>query len=92
MATLFDIERRARLVTDLATITLLIDAGIVSAEEAAQRIELIQRLMPESFQTDPVSLELKAATGYLRQHAPQDRVPWQPAVIQGGKPDHESES
>ena len=52
-------DRRARAVVDLATITLLVDAGLTTFEKAAQRIVEIQAGLPEPYQAPAVSRQLQ---------------------------------
>jgi hypothetical protein len=58
-------DRRARAVVDLATITLLVDAGLTTFEKAAQRIVEIQAGLPEQYQAPDVSRQLQATTQWL---------------------------
>lgn len=79
-----DADRRGHFVIELATLTLLIDAKIVTIEEAAQRIEKIQGVLPEQYQAEDVTLRVKHITEWLRGHVKQPRGQWHPVVIQGG--------
>lgn len=56
-------DRRAAFVTGLAVITMLIDAGLVTIEEAAQRIEMIHRSLPDDQKTEGLRLRVLHATG-----------------------------
>jgi hypothetical protein len=79
-----DSDRRSNLVVDLATLTLLIDAKLVTTEQAAQRIEKIQSVLPAQYQTEDVNARLKLATVWLRSHVEQPTGQWRPVLIQGG--------
>jgi hypothetical protein len=78
---------RALLTIDLATISLLVDAKIVTVEEAAQRIELVQ----SSLQADPAhpkqSPLVQVATNWLRSRGLPGQPSWVPTVHQGGRSD-----
>ncbi len=80
-----DHDRRAGVVAQLAALTILIDAKLVSAEAAAQRLELILSVMPEPYQDEGVVQRVSLLTGWLRGHIRQDGPRWTPAVIEGGK-------
>jgi hypothetical protein len=72
----------ATMVTDLATITLLIDKGHVSIGEAAQRIEEIRRvLVGDSTLVDD---RIQRLTRWLRDHDKPQRRGWKFGVIRGG--------
>jgi hypothetical protein len=63
-----DANRRGHIVVELATLTLMIDAKLVTIEEAAQRIEKIQSVLPPAYQAEDVSLRVKWITDWLRDH------------------------
>ena len=77
-------NRRAGVVADLAAITLLIDAGL-PIEAACERLELIQSVLPEAFQSEGVTARIGLLTQFLRGHAKPDSPGWSPRVIEGGK-------
>jgi hypothetical protein len=79
-----DANRRGHIVVELATLTLMIDAKLVTIEEAAQRIEKIQSVLPPAYQAEDVSLRVKWITDWLRDHDKKPREPWRPLVIEGG--------
>jgi hypothetical protein len=83
------IERRARLITDLATLTLMVDKGLVSVEEAVERLQLIQSVMPASYQKELVTRQLDFVVRFLRSkgNAAPDSARWTPVVVQGGLSD-----
>ncbi len=62
--------RRVRLITDLAMLTLLVDRNIIEVEETIQRIDLIQRLLPEEYQIAAVTERLTAVVHFLRSRTP----------------------
>jgi len=62
--------RRVRLITDLAMLTLLVDRNIIEVEETIQRIDLIQRLLPEEYQSAAVTEGLTAVVHFLRSRNP----------------------
>ena len=51
---------RATLIVELATISLLIEAGMTSTEAAIQRIEQIQNALSETFRSNEVSQRSRA--------------------------------
>jgi hypothetical protein len=57
---------RATLIIELATISLLIDAGITTTEAAVQRIEQIQTALSETFRSNEVSQRVARAIHLLR--------------------------
>lgn len=77
-------DRRARAVVELATLTLLIDAGIVTIEKAAQRILEIQCVLPEPYQAPAVNQKLVQITAWLRSHDKSSRSGWIPEALEGG--------
>lgn len=79
-----DANRRGHVVVELAILTMLIDAKIVTIEEAAQRIELIQSKLPAVYQEPDVGLRVKMITEWLRGHAKGPPGKWRPLVIEGG--------
>lgn len=79
-----DDDRRASFVTGLAVITMLIDAGLVTIEEAAQRIEMVHRSLPDDQKTEGLRLRILHATEWLRAHLRQPNRAWTPSVIDGG--------
>lgn len=79
-----DANRRGHVVIELAILTMLIDAKLVTIEEAAMRIEQIQSGLPEVYQDPEVSLRTKFVTDWLRSHTRQPAKQWQPVVIEGG--------
>lgn len=78
-----DAQRHASFVTDLATITILIDAG-ASNEATCQRLEHILSVMPEHLQSEGVRLRIEVLTEWLRCHQAPDQPGWTPVVIPGG--------
>jgi hypothetical protein len=84
LATRADADRRAHVVVDLATLTILIDAKLVTIEEAAARIEKIQSVLQEPYRAEDVSARIKIVTEWLRSHVKQPSGQWTPVVIQGG--------
>jgi len=57
---------RATLIVELATISLLIDAGITTTEAAIQRIEQIQTALSETFRSNEVSQRVARIIHLLR--------------------------
>jgi hypothetical protein len=57
---------RTTLIIELAPISLLIDAGITTAEAAVQRIEQIQTALSETFRSNEVSQRVARAIHLLR--------------------------
>ncbi len=57
---------RATVVIELATISLLIDAGITTTEAAIQRIEQIQTALSETFRSNEVSQRVARVIHLLR--------------------------
>ena len=90
-AAIADANQRASAVAYLATMTLLIDAGLVTIEQAAQRIEQIHRVSPEGYHSPLVAERIQILTVWLRAHDKPQRHGWTPEVIQGGL-DHQRET
>ena len=67
-------DRRVRTVVDLATITLLVEAGHTTFEKAAQRIEEVQASLPEPYQASDVTRDTGAIVGWLRAQPPHWRL------------------
>ncbi len=57
---------RATLIIELATISLLIDAGITTTDAAIQRIEHIQTALSETFRSHEVSQRVARTIHLLR--------------------------
>lgn len=77
-------ERRARLISDLTILTLLVDKGVIEPEEAIQRIELIRNVLPETFRTDDVAQQLEIVVHFLRSRRSDPNHRWTPKVVEGG--------
>jgi hypothetical protein len=72
----------ATMIADLATLTLLIDNGLVSIEQAARRIEEIRHvLVGDSILVDD---RIQRLTRWLRENDKPQRRGWKPEVIRGG--------
>ena len=87
-----DANRRGSVVAELAILTILIDAGICSIEEACSRIEHIQSTMGQRYNDDETPKRITQITAWLRAHdKPADSATprWTPVVLQGGL-DHDS--
>lgn len=86
-----DENRHGHVIAELAIMTILIDAKIVTIEEACERLELIQSVLPERYQSDQAKLRVRLLTEWLRGHVKPDASPdpqgWTPQVIEGGKND-----
>jgi len=79
-----DANQRSNMAVHLAILTLLIDAKIITIEEAASRIEQIPSVLPKAYQGEDVSMRLKWFTTWLRANAKQPPRQWNPVVIDGG--------
>lgn len=83
-------DRQASYIATLATITPLVDAGLVTVEQAAQRLEQILATWSAEKRTEGVELRIKLLTTWLRGHikpeTPDAPTRWTPQVIDGGKP------
>jgi len=62
---------RGSLIIQLATISLLIEARLTTAEAVIQQIEQTQRELPESFRVVAVSQRVNRAIDLLREHGAQ---------------------
>lgn len=80
-----DTDWRTTFVLHLATLTLLIDAKLCTIEEAARRVEHIQRVLPEQFHSPDVDQRLGVITDWLRQNENAPKPGWTPEVIEGGQ-------
>lgn len=80
-----DDNRRGQVIADLAIITLLIDAGITTIDQACERLELIQSSITDSYDTDKVKQRTQILTQWLRDREKPERTGWIPTVINGGK-------
>lgn len=77
-------DRRASNIIDIATITLLIDANIISIEQAVQRIEHIDSVLLAEKKDEGVALRIQLVTEWLRAHDKSPAGAWTPQVIEGG--------
>jgi hypothetical protein len=78
---------RANLILQLSTVTHLVDAGLVSIDEAINRIEHLQSVFAKQIPGygDPmVSAGVRLATEWLRAQKKQPRSGWDPVAIPGG--------
>ena len=75
---------RASVAVELGTITLLVDAGIVTIEQAAQRLEAIPGKLPATFQTDDIKERIAFLVQWLRENDKPQHAGWSPVVIPGG--------
>lgn len=80
-----DNNRRGHVVADLAIFTILIDAGLLTIQQACERLELIQSSLGENYQTDEAKLRTQQLIEWLRAHEKPGPRGWSPRVIQGGK-------
>src|SRR4051794_10718880 len=81
-------NRRGSFILDIAALSLLIDRGLSTHEQAIQRIREVQNAMPESYRSHDVNARVDFAVDVLRQvyGSPQRR--WTPKVIEGGAGRH----
>jgi hypothetical protein len=80
---------RAQLAIELASLTILIDKGITTHEEAAQRIEQLHSVLRADPEHPAATALVQAAADFLRQHSPEatrKTSSWTPTVLEGGKP------
>jgi hypothetical protein len=63
-------QGRASMVVHVATLSLLIDAGIINTEAAVQRIEETRRKFPEVFDREGVTVCVQWAIDLLRGEVP----------------------
>ena len=89
--TIFDVagriddNRRGHFVAELALFTLLIDAGLVTIEQACNRLESIQAALDEQYHSDAITFRLLWLNQWLRGHKQPNQHDWAPAVIDGGR-------
>ena len=77
-------HRRALTVIELATLSLLIDRGLLKVSEVTERIQQIHAALPESFREQAVLDRTSFVTQILQQVHGQKQPKWTPAVIEGG--------
>lgn len=81
-------ERRVRFITDLTALTLMVDKGLVTAEEAVERLGLIQSVLPDTHQDPLVARQLGFVIAFLRSKGPSPLDHrWTPTVVEGGLSD-----
>jgi hypothetical protein len=84
-ATRIDAHWRSTLVIQLSTITMLIDAKLITIEEAALRIEQIHSSFAESdlgYSSELVVGTIKRATDWLRAHEKKPIRQWSADILQ----------
>ncbi|SRR5579871_2817359 len=75
---------RSHMTLQLSTITILIDAGLISIDDVVARIEQIQSSLAEQLPgyADPmVQAGVKFATDWLLAHKKQRRRSWKPVIV-----------
>ena len=75
--------RRGHVVTELTTLSLLIDQGIASPEEIAQRMSQVQKALHAEFRNETVDRHIMLLTDILRVVYGPKKPRWTPEVIQG---------
>jgi hypothetical protein len=84
-----DANRWTSLVVDLAILTMLIDAEIVTIDQAIQRIMHIHGVLPAPYEKADTSTWIKFIVQWLQRQQEhrekQQRPPWQPVVIEGDR-------
>jgi hypothetical protein len=68
------VNSRALLIIEIATITLMVDAKVITIEESVQRIQKIRKWLLVAFPSDDVSRRVDDAIDLLRDHA-NDTIP-----------------
>lgn len=78
-------NRRGQVATDLAIITLLLDAGVVTLEQVCERLEQVRLALGESYRTEEAKKRTQPLIDWLQANAPREPRKWTPEVIEGGK-------
>jgi hypothetical protein len=79
-----DADRQADQIVQLATITLLIDAGLITAEDAIARIEALARHLAHAHLADDVALRIERMIELIGERQGSRPRGWQPKLIEGG--------
>ena len=75
---------KATAITDFAIITLLVDAGILTIGQVAQRIEQLRDAIPDGPGRERTIQQLRPIIHLLREGPKQQGPNWTPVVHQGG--------
>lgn len=89
-----DAHWRTNMIVQLSTLTLLIDANLVSIEEAAARIEQVQVAFAKGdpgYSTPMAQAIIERATAWLRAHEKKPIREWSADILPFRRPDGEDD-
>jgi hypothetical protein len=78
-----DADRCVNQTVQLATITLMIEAGLITASQATQRIEALAQELGHAHLADEVRARIGRIVALVGSEARPPR--WRPRVIEGGR-------
>jgi hypothetical protein len=76
-----DTQRQATFVALLSIVDLLMEAELFTPEQLLERLDAVQKLLPEQFQGDAVDEQLLGLRAVLRQKLDHKQL-WQPEIVQ----------
>ncbi len=77
-------DRRAHFVAELTCMSFLIDRGLATHEQVAERLQAVQRSLPADYRDAPVTERLDFLRQVLESAYGQPNRGWTPVVIEGG--------
>jgi hypothetical protein len=80
-----DADRLANQIVQLATITLLIDAGLITAADAIGRIETLTRHLTHAHLADDIAVRVARMVELLSEGREARPRGWRPRMIEGGR-------
>jgi hypothetical protein len=80
-----DADRCANQIVQLATITLLVDLGLVTSQQAIERIEALTPLLAHEHLADDIDERIQRVIAWLSSEPRTNPRRWQPTVIRGGQ-------
>ena len=92
-----DEDRRVSFVLAISALSLMIDAGVASTEQAVARLDRVRESLPESMKSERIDQQVRLVQDWLRfrdeavaagpvgAEAPSAKTRWRPEVIAGGR-------
>jgi len=77
-------DRRAQNVVDLACMSFLIEKGLANHEQLAERLQEVQKSLPDDFRLASVTERIDFLRQILSAVYGQNQRGWNPVLIQGG--------
>ncbi len=79
-----DADRCTNQIVQLATITLLIDAGLITAGQAIERVEALKGLLAHEHLAKDIDARIGRMVAWVRNGPRPERPRWRPSIICGG--------